>query len=124
MKPAFLVSNWAVLYSPIGYVSLGAVGTTVELHENPSLYQGDDKAFAQLVTDMNAGKVAALIVDGINPSYHAADVASFNAGLDKVGFSVSTALFADETGSRCTAMLLACHGQPKKQVKIICKIGK
>ena len=89
--------------------TLGAVGTTVELHENPSLYQGDDKAFAQLVTDMNAGKVAALIVDGINPSYHAADVASFNAGLDKVGFSVSTALFADETGSRCTAMAPAHH---------------
>ncbi len=89
--------------------TLGAVGTTVELHENPSLYQGDDKAFAQLVSDMKAGKVAALIVDGVNPSYHAADAAAFNAGLEKVGFSVSTALFADETASRCTAMAPAHH---------------
>ncbi len=58
---------------------------------------------------MKAGKVAALLVDGINPAYHAADAAAFNAGLEKVGFSVSTALFADETASRCTAMAPAHH---------------
>ncbi|MCH1582132.1 MAG: TAT-variant-translocated molybdopterin oxidoreductase, partial [Flavobacteriales bacterium] len=89
--------------------NLGAVGTTVKVNATPSLYQGDDKAMAQLVADMNAGKVSALIVDGINPAYHGADADGFKAGLEKVGFSVSTALFADETASRCTAMAPTHH---------------
>ena len=53
---------------------------------------------------MKAGRVFALIVDGTNPSYHAVDAAAFNTGLEKVASSVSTALFADETASRCTAI--------------------
>lgn len=89
--------------------TLGAVGTTVELHEQATLFQGDDKAFAQLVNDMQAGKVSALIVDGVNPAYHGMDAAGFKAGLEKVSMSVSTALFADETASRCTAMAPAHH---------------
>ena len=89
--------------------TLGAVGTTVELHEQATLFQGDDKAFAQLVQDMQAGKVSALIVDGVNPAYHGTDAAGFKAGLAKVGMSVSTALFADETASRCKAMAPQHH---------------
>ena len=85
-------------------VALGALGTTVNINEKAALHQGDDAAFATLVEDMKAGRVYALIVDGTNPSYHAVDAAAFNAGLDKVAFSVSTALFADETASRCTAI--------------------
>ena len=85
-------------------VALGALGTTVDVNEKAALHQGDDAAFAALVADMKAGRVSALIVDGTNPSYHAVDAAAFNAGLEKVAFSVSTALFADETASRCTAI--------------------
>jgi molybdopterin-containing oxidoreductase family iron-sulfur binding subunit len=84
--------------------ALGAVGTTVEIHAKASLHQGDDAAFAQLVEDMQGGRVSALIVDGINPAYHGADAEGFKAGLEKVAFSVSTALYADETASRCKAI--------------------
>ena len=89
--------------------SLGALGTTMVVNAEPGLNQGDDKAFAQLVTDMQAGRVSALIVDGINPAYHAAGAAAFKSGLEKVGFSISTAMYADETASRCTAMAPAHH---------------
>ena len=89
--------------------NLGAMGTTMVLHEQPGLHQGDDKAMAQLVADMKAGKVSALIVDGVNPAYHGVDAEGFKAGLAKVGFSVSTALFADETASLCTAMAPTHH---------------
>ena len=85
-------------------VALGSVGTTVEFKDNANLFQGDDAAFTQLVADMQAGAVSALIVDGLNPAYTAVDAAGFKAGLEKVAFSVSTALFADETASRCTVM--------------------
>ena len=84
--------------------ALGAVGTTVEINEKASLHQGDDAAYAQLVKDMQAGRVSALIVDGTNPAYHGADSEGFKAGLEKVALSVSTALCADETAGRCTAI--------------------
>ena len=48
-------------------------------------------------------------MDGVNPAYHGTDAAGFKAGLSKVGMSVSTALFADETASRCTAMAPQHH---------------
>ncbi len=83
--------------------ALGADGTTVK-YNGEGLFAGDDAAFAQLVSDMNAGRVSALIVHGTNPAYHAADKESFRAGLGKVKFSLSTAGLADETASRCMAM--------------------
>ena len=83
--------------------ALGADGTTVK-YTGDRLCAGDDEAFHQLVEDMNAGRVSAMIVHGTNPAYHATDREAFRSGLAKVGFSVSTAGFADETASRCTAM--------------------
>ena len=83
--------------------ALGADGTTVK-YTGDRLFAGDDAAFAQLVTDMNAGRVSALIMHGTNPAYHAADKETFRAGLGKVKFSVSTSGLADESASRCTAM--------------------
>ena len=85
-------------------VALGPVGTTVEFKDNANLFKGTMLRSTQLVADMQAGAVSALIVDGLNPAYTAVDAAGFKAGLEKVAFSVSTALFADETASRCTAM--------------------
>ena len=90
-------------------MALGAIGTTVKVNEEAALHQGDDKAYAALVADMKAGRVSALIVDGLNPAYHGPDAEGFKAGLGKVGMSVSTALFADETASLCKAMAPTHH---------------
>ncbi len=83
--------------------ALGADGTTVK-YNGEGLFAGDDAAFAQLVSDMNAGRVSALIMHGTNPAYHAANKEAFRAGLGNVKFSVSTSGLADESASRCTAM--------------------
>ncbi|MED5318298.1 MAG: quinol:cytochrome C oxidoreductase, partial [Bacteroidota bacterium] len=83
--------------------ALGADGTTVK-YNGEGLFAGDDVAFAQLVKDMNAGRVSALVMHGTNPAYHAADKEAFRTGLGKVKFSVSTSGMADETAARCTAM--------------------
>ena len=60
---------------------------------------GDDNAVAQLIKDMNDGKVGALIMSGVNPSYTLADAEAFNAGLKKVSLTISTALSMDETST-------------------------
>ena len=83
--------------------AIGADGTTVK-YTGERLFAGDDAAFAQLVTDMNAGRVSALIMHGTNPAYHAADKEAFRTGLGNVKFSASTSGMADESAARCTAM--------------------
>lgn len=92
--------NVQILVNAINF-SLGAYGTTVDLDVPANLYQGDDAAMDQLVKDMNAGQVKALVVYGCNPSYDWHDAAGFNSGLAKVKTTVCTSLFADETGSKC-----------------------
>lgn len=78
---------------------VGSYGNTIDLDKPVSLFQGNDQEVADLVKDMNAGKVKALIVYNSNPAYTLGD--SFKAGLGKVGLSVSFAQYMDETASRC-----------------------
>ena len=59
--------------------------------------QGNDKAVAQLVADMNAGKVGALIMSGVNPMYTLPNAADFEAGLANVDMSVVFSMKEDET---------------------------
>ena len=61
--------------------------------------QGNSKAVAQLVSDMNAGKIGALIMDGVDPVYTLANTSEFVAGLEKVGVSVSFAQTANDTAT-------------------------
>ena len=82
--------------------ALGNYGSTLDL-ENPSLaFRGDDAATAQLVADMNAGKVSTLITLDCNPSYDLPNADEFNTGLAKVKTSVSMSGISDETASRST----------------------
>ena len=82
--------------------TLGNYGSTIDL-ENPSLaFRGDDAATAQLVVDMNAGKVSTLITIDCNPSYDLPNADEFNTGLAKVKTSVSMSGISDETASRST----------------------
>ncbi len=50
--------------------------------------QGNTEAVKTLISDMNAGKVGALIMDGVNPMYTLPNAAEFKAGIEKVGLSV------------------------------------
>jgi MoCo/4Fe-4S cofactor protein with predicted Tat translocation signal len=81
---------------------LGNYGATLDMNNPCYLKAGDDVAVAQLVEDMNAGKVGALIVCGANPAYTLPNADAFAAGLKKVALTVSTALSMDETASLMT----------------------
>jgi molybdopterin-containing oxidoreductase family iron-sulfur binding subunit len=59
--------------------------------------QGSRKNVAQLISDMNAGKVGVLVMDGVDPLYTLDNAAEFAAGLEKVGLSVAFSQNANDT---------------------------
>jgi molybdopterin-containing oxidoreductase family iron-sulfur binding subunit len=71
--------------------------------------KGDAKAVAQLVADMNAGKVHTLIMSGVNPVYTLANSKEFISGLGKVKLSVSFSTKEDETAVKTTIAAAASH---------------
>nr|WP_298994429.1 TAT-variant-translocated molybdopterin oxidoreductase [uncultured Allomuricauda sp.] len=90
--------------------------------ESPKyIRQGDTAKVAKLVADMNAGRVGALIMDGVNPAYTLPNAEEFVAGLDKVDVSVSFSFNNDETAQASKYVAAASHYleswgdvQPKK----------
>ncbi|MBC5838595.1 TAT-variant-translocated molybdopterin oxidoreductase [Flavobacterium muglaense] len=64
--------------------------------------KGSNEKVAQLIADMKAGSVHALIMSGVNPVYTLADSAAFVEGLKKVKMSVALSLKEDETAALAT----------------------
>jgi molybdopterin-containing oxidoreductase family iron-sulfur binding subunit len=81
---------------------LGNYGSTIDLDNHTYFHQGDDAAREQLVQDMNAGRVGALLICGVNPAYTLPNAEAFKEGLKKVQLSVSFSGYADETASLCS----------------------
>jgi molybdopterin-containing oxidoreductase family iron-sulfur binding subunit len=59
--------------------------------------QGDVKKLQALIADMNAGRIGALIMDGVNPAYSLPNATEFLTGLEKVDLSVAFATNWNET---------------------------
>ena len=83
---------------------LGNYGSTIDLANHSWLKQGDDAAVQQLVKDMNAGSIGAVLIAGVNPVYSLPNGAEFAAGLKKVGLSVSFSGHRDETANLCSSI--------------------
>ena len=79
---------------------LGNYSSTLDMSNPSYLRKGNDQSVAQLITDMNDGKIDALITYNTNPSYTLLNADEFNKALPKVELKVSTSLFMDETSSR------------------------
>ncbi|MDB4402501.1 TAT-variant-translocated molybdopterin oxidoreductase [Algibacter sp.] len=71
--------------------------------------QGNDKAVEQLVADMKAGKVGAIIMSGVNPMYTLANASDFAEGLKKTELSVAFSMKCDETSSETQYIAAAPH---------------
>lgn len=74
-----------------------------------TIRQGDAKAVAQLVKDMNAGRVGALLIAGVNPAYTLPNANEFKSGLEKVDLSVAFTMHNDETGELCNYIAATPH---------------
>ncbi|WP_435135028.1 TAT-variant-translocated molybdopterin oxidoreductase [Formosa sp. A9] len=71
--------------------------------------QGNNAAVAKLVSDMNAGRVGAIIMSGVNPLYTLPNAGEFSEGLKKTSLSVAFSLKSDETSSNTQYVAAAPH---------------
>lgn len=88
---------------------IGAYGKTINWAVTSNYRQGVDADMVQLVADMNAGSVGALLVAGANPAYDYAEADKFKSGLSKVGLKVSFNTKLDETTQLCQYVLPDHH---------------
>ena len=71
--------------------------------------QGNDKSVTQLVADMKAGKVGAVIMSGVNPLYTLPNTSDFAEGLKQTELSITFSMKADETASETEYLAAAPH---------------
>ncbi|WP_242130758.1 TAT-variant-translocated molybdopterin oxidoreductase [Aestuariivivens marinum] len=70
---------------------------------------GNDKEVAQLVADMKAGKVGAVIMSGVNPVYTLPNASDFVEGLKQTDLSITFSMKEDETSSLTQYIAAAPH---------------
>ena len=88
---------------------IGANGTSINWGVTANYRNGNDAAFTQLLADMNAGAVGALMVYGCNPVYHYFDGKKVAAGIAKVPVSISFNSTLDETTECCKYIIPSHH---------------
>jgi molybdopterin-containing oxidoreductase family iron-sulfur binding subunit len=77
--------------------ALGNYGKTLDLNSASRQNESDDLQFVELVREMDAGAVGALIVSGANPAYDYCASEQFTNALAKVPLKVSLNPTLDET---------------------------
>ncbi|HOS48322.1 MAG TPA: TAT-variant-translocated molybdopterin oxidoreductase [Bacteroidia bacterium] len=92
--------NEQVLVNAINSM-LGNYGSTINLDVTSNLQSSNDAAVAELLGEMNAGQVGAVIFWNTNPVYSMPDAKAFTAALAKVSCKISLADREDETASNC-----------------------
>ncbi len=71
--------------------------------------KGNDAEVAQLITDMKAGKIGAIIINNSNPVYTLPNSADFVEGLSKVELSVAFSMSDNETAQATQYALATPH---------------
>ena len=78
--------------------------------ESPKyIRQGSTAKINKLIADMKAGRVGALLIDGVNPAYSLPNSADFVEGLGKVALKVSSSFTNDETAQAVGVVAAASH---------------
>ncbi len=77
----------------------GSYGSTIDLAASSASNQSSDQDMVELVRQMNAGEIAALIVSGVNPAYDYFDSQAFSNGMQKASLKVSLNSTLDETSA-------------------------
>ncbi|RSK39773.1 TAT-variant-translocated molybdopterin oxidoreductase [Mangrovimonas spongiae] len=110
--------NKAVVVTGIQDVNAQTVALEINEYLNSSVFnattpiktrQGNAKTVANLVTDMNAGKVGAIIMSGVNPMYTLPNASDFAEGLKKTDLSIAFSMKVDETSSLTEYAAAAPH---------------
>jgi Fe-S-cluster-containing hydrogenase components 1 len=83
---------------------LGNNGATVDFSTPVNFRKGDDAKMNQFITDLNAGRVGAVIFHNCNPVYDHPRGAELAEGISKARFSLATNMTMDETASLVGAL--------------------
>lgn len=89
--------------------ALGNIGESIDFINYSKQKMSNDMEMEQFVTDLNEGKIGAVIVYGANPSYNYYNAAKFRDGLKKAKLTVSFATSHDETAADCTYLMPDHH---------------
>lgn len=81
--------------------AIKANGSTIDWSKTINHKKAVDSDFAQLLSDMNAGRVGALLVHNANPVYSWFDGDAVAKAIKNVKVSISFNAYADETASLC-----------------------
>jgi molybdopterin-containing oxidoreductase family iron-sulfur binding subunit len=92
--------NDQVVVNGINFL-LGSYENLIDLDRACNIRQGNDEEVMELVREMNAGEVGALIIYNSNPVYTLPGGNDFANALKKVGLTVSFADREDETAANC-----------------------
>ena len=88
---------------------IGANGTTINWAVTYNTKQAIDTEFAQLLSEIEAGRVGGLFVYGANPAYDYYDAERFKKALQKVKLPVSLSERMDETTELCKYVVPSHH---------------
>ncbi|MEJ7767488.1 MAG: TAT-variant-translocated molybdopterin oxidoreductase [Chitinophagaceae bacterium] len=89
--------------------AIGANGATIDRGVSLLTRQGIDNEMATLITDMNSGRVGALLIYDANPVYDYYNPESFKTALAKVKVSISCNEKRCETTELCKFMVPSHH---------------
>ena len=89
--------------------AIGANGTTINWAVTNNTCQGVDADFAQLIADMEGGRVGGLVIYDANPAYTHYDAERFKKALAKVKVTVSCNSNLDETTQLCQYLIPSHH---------------
>ena len=89
--------------------ALGAYGTTIDTSTETYLRQGNDPEVAELIREMNAGEVSAIIFYNTNPAYTLPASMKFNEGMEKVPVRIALSDRMDETAFMCNYICPDSH---------------
>ncbi|MFD1293286.1 TAT-variant-translocated molybdopterin oxidoreductase [Lutibacter holmesii] len=81
----------------------------IDVVKTKNVRKGDDKVVAQLIADMNAGKIGAVIINNSNPVYSLPNSSEFVEGLKKVKLSVAFSMQDNETANAVQYALASPH---------------
>jgi MoCo/4Fe-4S cofactor protein with predicted Tat translocation signal len=81
---------------------LGAYGVTIDQNKEINLFKSEDEKMYRFVKDVVAGSYSgAVIFHNVNPVYTLPNGKEFGEKLTKIGTSIATSAYADETATKC-----------------------
>jgi molybdopterin-containing oxidoreductase family iron-sulfur binding subunit len=81
----------------------------IDIVTTKNIRKGNDAEVAKLISDMNAGKIGAVIINNSNPVYSLPNSADFVEGLKKVKLSIAFSMQDNETANAVQYALATPH---------------